>query len=329
MPRQRAAGGEHRRRGSGITARPLCAALALLGAAAAGPSLAAQGARPPAQVRTEPEHPLGGSLVVVVVVPRAPDSVAAVRGTLAGEPLHFARDAAGVFRSLGGIPLAPGAGDTAALEVVLERAGDAAPETVHVAVIARPRAAGAERLATAPQFAEPPDSALAARLRAERERVQEVLRRAHETPRLWHARFLRPRPGRITSRFGAAREFNGELESRHLGVDVAAPPGAPVRAANRGVVALVADLYYSGRAVFLDHGAGLVTGYFHLSRADVQPGDTVARGQVIGRAGATGRVTGPHLHWSATYGRVSVDPLDLLRLDPRELAAPPAPPVSP
>lgn len=321
----------------------MLAALAALGTARC-PPLAAQDAPPPARVRTEPERPLGGSLVVVVVVPRAPDSVTAVRGTLAGEPLHFVRDASGVFRSLGGVPLLRQPRDTAALEAVLERAGDAPPESVHVAVIARPRAAGAERLATAPQFAAPPDSALAARLRRERERMQEVGRRAHETPRLWQAAFLRPRPGRITSRFAAAREFNGELESRHLGVDIAAAPGAPVRAANRGVVALVADLYYSGRSVFLDHGAGLVTGYFHLSRTDVQPGDTVARGQVIGRVGATGRVTGPHLHWSATYGRVSVDPLDLLRLDPAALAgaaasvapaapaapaAPPAPPASP
>lgn len=265
---------------------------------------------------------------MVVVVPRAPDSVTAVRGTLAGEPLHFARDAAGAFRSLGGIPLAAAAPDTVPLAVALECRGAAPRESLHVAVTVRPRVVGAERLTTAPQFAEPPDSALAARLTAERARVREILERAHETPRLWQVAFRRPRRGRITSRFGAAREFNGELESRHLGVDLAAAPGAPVRAANRGVVALVADLYYTGISVFLDHGAGLVTGYFHLSRAEVQPGDTVARGQVIGRVGATGRVTGPHLHWAATYGRVSVDPLDLLRLDPAEVAGS-APGVSP
>jgi len=92
-----------------------------------------------------------------------------------------------------------------------------------------------------------------------------------------------------------------------------------VRATNRGVVTFVGDLYFSGMTVFLDHGAGLVTAYLHLSRALVAPGDTVARGQLIGRVGASGRVTGPHLHWLAAYGSVAVDPLDLLRLD---LAAP-------
>jgi len=86
-----------------------------------------------------------------------------------------------------------------------------------------------------------------------------------------------------------------------------------VRAANRGVVALVADLYYSGTTVLVDHGAGLVTGYFHLSRVLVVPGDTVDVGQLIGRVGSSGRVTRSHLHWFAAYGAITVDPLDLLR----------------
>src|SRR3989442_13570670 len=82
-----------------------------------------------------------------------------------------------------------------------------------------------------------------------------------------------------------------------MGVDFAGRRGAAVRAANRGVVALVADLYLSGTTILIDHGAGLVTGYFHLSRALVSVGDSVARGQLIGHVGASGRVTGPHLHW--------------------------------
>jgi murein DD-endopeptidase MepM/ murein hydrolase activator NlpD len=115
--------------------------------------------------------------------------------------------------------------------------------------------------------------------------------------------------------FGVSRVFNGVVRSRHLGVDFAGARGAPVRAANRGVVALVADLYLSGTTLLIDHGAGLVTGYLHLSRALVAPGDTVARGQLIGRVGASGRVTGPHLHWLAAYGHITFDPLDLLRLN--------------
>lgn len=108
--------------------------------------------------------------------------------------------------------------------------------------------------------------------------------------------------------------FNGRVASRHLGVDFSGGLGAPVRAANRGVVALVETFFLAGRVVYVDHGAGVVTGYFHLSRALVAPGDTVARGQQIGLVGATGRVTGPHLHWTARYGALTVNPLDLIAI---------------
>jgi murein DD-endopeptidase MepM/ murein hydrolase activator NlpD len=88
-----------------------------------------------------------------------------------------------------------------------------------------------------------------------------------------------------------------------------------VLAANRGVVKLVGHFYYSGRVVYLDHGRGLVTAYLHLSEIDVAAGDTLERGGLVGRVGATGRVTGPHLHWMVRYGRVSLDGLRLLDLD--------------
>ena len=124
-----------------------------------------------------------------------------------------------------------------------------------------------------------------------------------------------PRPSRVTSPFGSARVFNGEVQSRHLGTDFAGAVGAPVRAAGRGVVALVADFYLAGHAVYIDHGAGLVTGYFHLSRSYVAEGDTVVAGERIGAVGKSGRVTGPHLHWVARYGAISVDPMSLLGLE--------------
>jgi len=98
-----------------------------------------------------------------------------------------------------------------------------------------------------------------------------------------------------------------------------------VRAANRGVVALVADLYLSGTTVLIDHGAGLVTGYLHFSRDLVAVCDTLERGQVIGEVGATGRVTGPHLHWLAAYGGITFDPLGLVGLDFNSPWAPGAP----
>ncbi len=97
-----------------------------------------------------------------------------------------------------------------------------------------------------------------------------------------------------------------------MGTDFAGDVGAPVQAAGRGVVALVDRFHLGGNVIYLDHGAGLVTAYLHLSEQLVAEGDTVEAGQLIGRVGATGRVTGPHLHWIVRYGGVTVDPLSLL-----------------
>ena len=267
-----------------------------------------QGTAAAPQVTWWPRLPLQGSLVRVEVRLPAGDGVTAVSGDLAGEPLHFERFSDG-FRALGAVPFEPR--DSAAARVVLETAGVADDTLLARLPVAR-RWVPRERLRVSPEYAQPPDS-LAERIRIEQEMVQEVRQRVHETPRLWQAPFVRPSSGAVTSPFGVARVFNKVLRSRHWGVDFAARWGAPVRAANRGVVALVADLYYSGTTVLIDHGAGLVTGYFHLSRVLVAPGDTVDVGQAIGHAGSTGRVTKPHLHWFAAYGEITVDPLDLVR----------------
>jgi len=280
-----------------------------------------QGSAVAPQVAWWPRSPFQGSLVRVVVHPPPGDSVTAVHGELAGEPLHFERFADG-FRALGAVPF--GAHDSAAARVIVERAGVADDTLIAILPVAR-RRVPRERLRVAPQFAQPPES-LAERIRIEQEMVQEVRQRAHETPRLWQAPFVRPSAGAVTSVFGVARVFNEVLRSRHWGVDFAARWGAPVRAANRGVVAFVADLYYSGTTVLIDHGAGLVTGYFHLSRVLVVPGDTVDVGQPIGRVGASGRVTKAHLHWFCAYGALTVDPLDLLRPTGPALLTPGPPP---
>ncbi|MBI2457957.1 MAG: M23 family metallopeptidase, partial [candidate division NC10 bacterium] len=106
---------------------------------------------------------------------------------------------------------------------------------------------------------------------------------------------------------------NGEPRSPHTGADFAAPPGAPVLAANAGIVALAADHFFAGRSVILDHGLGLYTMYFHLQESLVQPGQRVERGQAIARVGSTGRATGPHLHWGARLYGARIDPQELLK----------------
>jgi murein DD-endopeptidase MepM/ murein hydrolase activator NlpD len=124
--------------------------------------------------------------------------------------------------------------------------------------------------------------------------------------------FVRPVPGEPTSRFGTRRLFNGEPRSPHPGIDLRAAAGATVAAAGGGRVVLADELYYSGNLVILDHGGGLFTLYAHLSRIDVREGQSVRRGERLGLAGATGRVTGPHLHWGAKVGDREFDPTALL-----------------
>lgn len=274
-------------------------------------TLGAQSAR----LTTLPARPAPGALVRVILAtgPTRGDSVVAVSGTMAGERLHFTRAADGRYRAIGGVPVDSTA--TRAQAIVTHASGRA--DTVRVEVALPPLPPPTEKLAVASRFGQPLDSALEARVAREVEIAHAVGERSHDTPRLWTATFLKPRLSAITSRFGAGRTFNGRVTSRHLGVDFRGAAGAPVRAANRGVVAAADTFYLGGRIVYVDHGQGVVTAYMHLSRILVAVGDTVARGQRIGLVGATGRVTGPHLHWSARYGALTVNPLDLLSLSPK------------
>lgn len=131
--------------------------------------------------------------------------------------------------------------------------------------------------------------------------------------RLWKQPFLRPAKGIDTSPFGVKRTYNGKTEGRHRGLDIDGATGEPIFAANDGVVVLAADdFYFVGNAVFVDHGAGLFTLYFHMTKLNVALGDKVKRGQKLGTIGKTGRVTGPHLHFSVKLADTYVNPADLL-----------------
>jgi murein DD-endopeptidase MepM/ murein hydrolase activator NlpD len=150
---------------------------------------------------------------------------------------------------------------------------------------------------------------------AEGDRLR-ALYRTITPERLWRGRFTRPVGGEEPgSGFGARRVINGLPRAPHSGVDYSAPAGTPVLTANAGRVALVAEFFFPGRLAIVDHGLGLYTLYFHLDSVSVWEGQAVERGDVIGTVGATGRATGPHLHFGAQIGEARVDPEVLLALD--------------
>lgn len=159
------------------------------------------------------------------------------------------------------------------------------------------------------------------RVRGENQRIAQLW--SLESPRQFKLPLASPLdplpPG---GRFGSRRFFNDQPRSPHSGVDFSADFGTPVLAAATGVVALTGDFFFSGRSVFLDHGDGLISMYFHLSGIAVAAGETVNRGEVVGLVGATGRATGPHLHFGIRWHRARIDPQLLMASRDRILAVP-------
>ena len=270
-----------------------------------------------ARLTAAPAHPEPGAIVRLTLstAPVGPDSVVSVRGAMAGEPLHFMRSTAGTWHAIGGVPV-DSVGNLFASAIIQYASGKTETPRVRFTLPKLPPLV-AQPLAVDSAFTKPLDSATIARINRENARAREIGRLAHNRPPMWSASFLKPRTSAITSEFGSGRLFNGQLTARHLGVDFRGAVGEPVHAANRGVVALVENFFLAGNVIYIDHGGGIVTAYFHLSKPLVSAGDTVKRGQVIGLVGNTGRVTGPHLHWAARYGAVTVNPLDLIAIASR------------
>ena len=170
-----------------------------------------------------------------------------------------------------------------------------------------------ENLTVKKQFVEP-DPEQVARAEAETKRLREIFDRV--TPkRLWEGPFRVPLDGEFKgTNFGRRRVLNGQPGSPHTGVDFPAPTGTPVHAAQSGRVVLAEPLYFSGNTVIVDHGLGIYTFYCHFSEIDAKVGESVKAGTVLGKVGATGRVTGPHLHWGLTVERARVNALDIVRV---------------
>jgi len=167
-----------------------------------------------------------------------------------------------------------------------------------------------EILSVDPSKVTPPDEVLAqiAEEKAEAEAIY-----ARYTPhRYWNKPFIRPIDSITTSAYGTSRTYNETLKSYHGGVDFRALTPLPIAASNNGVVVLAKERYYAGGSVVLDHGEGLYSTYYHLSRIDVKPGQFIQQGESVGLSGATGRITGPHLHFGMMVHTLQSDPLDLI-----------------
>ena len=265
----------------------------------------------PVGIRWSPSEPHEGeALALALAQPVTGRRPAGVEALVGDRPVPLLRTPGGWF---GMAPLPIGETGPVALELRFRLSPDSVAvqrATIPVAEHDYP----ATTLSVAPGYSDPSPEALR-RIREEREEIRAALARV--TPE-WLPRgaFLRPREGRVTSPFGQRRLFNGELRSRHTGLDLAGARGEPVRAAARGRVALTGNFFFAGNAVFVDHGLGVFTGYFHLSEIAVGAGETVEAGARLGAVGATGRVTGPHLHWSLYVNGVALDAGTLLRMRP-------------
>jgi murein DD-endopeptidase MepM/ murein hydrolase activator NlpD len=159
-------------------------------------------------------------------------------------------------------------------------------------------------------FVNPP-AAVQARIDDEARELARLWTASADT-RLWTGPFVRPVPQAANSAFGTRSILNGQPRSPHGGADFASPAGTPVHAPNAGHVVLAKPLYYTGNTVVIDHGLGLVSLFAHLSVLETREGEAVAAGAIVGRVGATGRVTGPHLHWAVRASGARIDPLSLL-----------------
>ncbi|WP_394005027.1 M23 family metallopeptidase [Luteimonas sp. WGS1318] len=215
------------------------------------------------------------------------------------------RDRAVRVSDYGTVVIGVGRDEAGPVQLQVTRA-DGRRDTASIAIT--PRDWPVERINGVPPATVNPPPAIAERIRREQAQVTEA--RVRDDARVDFGNgFIRPVEGRISGRFGRARSYNGQPGSPHSGMDIAAPTGTPVKAPAAGIVTFAApDLYLTGGTLLLDHGHGVSSNFLHLSRIDAKVGDRIEQGQVIGAVGATGRATGPHLHWGMNWLDVRIDP---------------------
>jgi murein DD-endopeptidase MepM/ murein hydrolase activator NlpD len=279
----------------------------------------------------EPPGTIAVTLTPAVVVAGAPELIrvtapgaAQMSGEWLGQKIDFFRGRdAGEWFALAGVDVEGAVGPSRfELNIVGRPSGGAAPGTAQAGGAAENYTRTLEIhaahyrtgvLTVAPEFVQPPPEVMD-EIKAEILLKDKVFGTSAAEP-LWRGDFRAPVKAAPTDSFGTRRTFNGKLASVHKGMDFRAATGTPVHAGNAGVVVLARKMYYEGNCVAIDHGLGLYTISMHLSRIDVHEGERVTKGQLIGLSGATGRVTGPHLHWAVRWEGAYLDPAKLLKMD--------------
>lgn len=248
--------------------------------------------------------------MLFVAVEEHDDDVAPA-GRFGERPLSFFRTRKRTWAAFAGIDLDVSTGPR---RLVLElRDKDGAPSVWDQELLVEPKDYPTQRLKVEQRYVTPPKDD-STRAEDEARKLNDVFGGV-TTERYFKGNFASPIPGSTSARFGERRVFNGVPKQPHSGADLRAAAGTPIKAPAGGKVVLVADLFYQGKTVVLDHGYGLYSYYAHLSEALVSEGDTVKKGKELGLVGATGRVTGPHLHWAVKSGGARIDPFSLTALD--------------
>lgn len=246
--------------------------------------------------------------VILIQFPNSPD-IKKVKGALFGCKLSFWKQG-DIFCSLMGIALTIRPGDYF-LELNIEYENGLIFEKKYKLTV-KDKQFGIQHLTVDPRYIHLTREDLI-RVQQERTLLTKVYNNSNGK-KLWNGSFIEPLNSEISSPFGLKRFFNNQPRGRHSGVDLRAAMGTPIKGSNSGLVVLARELFFAGNCVIIDHGLDIFSIYCHLSEISVQEGEIVEKGQIIGFVGDTGRVTGPHLHWSIKVGGVNIAPFSLLYL---------------
>lgn len=268
------------------------------------PALAAD----PIRVDVQARRVQPGELVVLTLT--VPENVSVVRVHAFDRDIPTFKVGEGLWRALVGIDVAVKAGR----HTVTIDAGGPLRATHELRVL--PHRFPSRRLTVDESFVNPPPAVQGRIVREAQELV--ALWRASAPERLWTGSFVRPVPEAANSAFGSRSIFNGQPRAPHGGADFTSPAGTPVHAPTAGRIVLARSLYFTGNTIVIDHGLGLFSLLAHLSRLDAPEGAAVIADEVVGLVGATGRVTGPHLHWAVRLNDARIDPLSILAVLGRE-----------